>query len=148
MLDIPEFELDAKSQMFDLPAKKKASCSAPIVTEKFRQAYGFVLHQHHVTEAVSRALQPGDRPRDRVLVYVNDKRKGVTDSFYTLPATVELDLQPGGKLQLLVENMGRVNYWNRWSNAPNMLRDPYKGINGAVTVGGETLRGWTLRLRD
>lgn len=142
MLEIPKFDVHAKANMLQLPSKKKAFCSAPVTMEKFGQAYGFVLYEHHVTEEVSGVLQPGDRARDRVLVYGNGTRKGIIDSFYKQPAEVQLELQPGDKLQLLVENMGRVNYWNRWSNTPNMLRDPYKGIKGAVTVGGQTLRGW------
>lgn len=48
--------------------------------EELGQDYGFVLYEHKVTNAMSGLLQPGDRPRDRVIVYVNEVRIGVIDS--------------------------------------------------------------------
>lgn len=52
--------------------------------EDLGQAYGFVLYEHKVTQAMSGLLLPGDRPRDRVIVYVNEERIGVIDSICTL----------------------------------------------------------------
>lgn len=51
--------------------------------EELGQDYGFVLYEHNVTQAMSGLLQPGDRPRDRVIVYVNEARIGVIDSICT-----------------------------------------------------------------
>lgn len=51
--------------------------------EELGQDYGFVLYEHKVTQAMSGLLQPGDRPRDRVIVYVNEARIGVIDSICT-----------------------------------------------------------------
>lgn len=48
--------------------------------EELGQDYGFVLYEHEVTQAMSGLLQPGDRPRDRVIIYVNEARIGVIDS--------------------------------------------------------------------
>lgn len=51
--------------------------------EELGQDYGFTLYEHEVTKVMSGLLQPGDRPRDRVIVYVNEARIGVIDSICT-----------------------------------------------------------------
>lgn len=103
--------------------------------EGLGQAYGFVLYEHNITEPVKGLLQPGDCPRDRVMVFVNGKRQGIIDSLYTKPNEVFLDLQPGDHVQLLIENAGHVNYWSRFTKNTNMVLDPIKGIKGSVAVG-------------
>jgi hypothetical protein len=50
---------------------------------------------------------------------------------------VTLALQPNDVLDILVENMGRVNYGSR-------IPDQRKGIVGNVTVGGSTLMEWEI----
>ncbi|KAI0597309.1 family 35 glycoside hydrolase [Biscogniauxia sp. FL1348] len=142
-LAIPSFGLAPMTPLFktlgDAPA---VSAAAPVTMEELGQAYGLVLYTHTVTEAVSGVLQPGDRARDRVLVYVNGTRRGVVDSTYARPAAVSLSLSRGDTLQLLVENLGRVDYWSRESGTFVALEDPYKGVVGDVTVGGAVLSGW------
>lgn len=145
MLSIPELKLSARAFMFNDSASSPVVADSPVTMDSMGQAYGFVLYEHSVTEHVSGVLQAGDRPRDRIIVVVNGIRRGIIDSFNAKPANVSLNLNPGDQLQLLVENMGRVNYWNRWSGTPNMLRDPIKGINGDVTVGGTKITGWSSK---
>lgn len=144
LLSIQELSLPARYLMFD-GAKESRVTDSPVTMDAMGQAYGFVLYEHNITEPASGVLQVGDRARDRIIVVVNGSRRGIIDSFNVTPAKVTLDLHPGDQLQLLVENMGRVNYWNRWSGTPNMLRDPIKGIKGDVTVGGSKLIGWASR---
>lgn len=50
--------------------------------EAFGQQYGYVLYEHTMTEVVSGKVQPGDRARDRAILYINDERKGIIDSQY------------------------------------------------------------------
>lgn len=122
----------------------KTTKDDPVPMEALNQAYGFILYEHEVQIPINGTLQPGDRPRDRAIVYVNNQRKGTIDSFYAQPAIVTLSLKPGDKLQLLVENVGRTNYWYKESNVPNLLLDPYKGINGSISVGGSILKRWKI----
>ena len=49
--------------------------------------------------------------------------------------SLEVDLEGGEPLDILVENMGRVNFGPR-------LVDDRKGIVGPVTLAGSDLRGW------
>ncbi|KAI0017709.1 family 35 glycoside hydrolase [Xylariomycetidae sp. FL0641] len=123
-----------------LPAK--TTRAAPLTMEQLGQAYGLVLYTHTATASVEGTLRPGDRARDRVLVYVNGARVGVVDSTYAAPRAVRVSLAPGDALQLLVENLGRVDYWSREAGTSDALRDPYKGVRGNVSVGGRVLAGW------
>lgn len=112
--------------------------------EDLGQNYGFVLYQHEATQPISGLLQPGDRPRDRVIIYVNGARVGVIDSTYQNPMNITVHLRPGDILQLLVENLGRVDYWSLESYTLDGLTDPYKGIVGNVTIGNTTIQGWKM----
>lgn len=69
-----------------------------------------MLYEHTAKSAVQGQLLPGDGPRDRVMVFVNGQRVGVIDRIYETPATVQVSLQKGDVLQLLVENLGRIDY--------------------------------------
>ncbi|KAL1855331.1 hypothetical protein Daus18300_011148 [Diaporthe australafricana] len=100
--------------------------------EELGQDYGFVLYEHKVTQAMSGLLQPGDRPRDRVIVYVNEARVGVIDSICDT-------------ISLLVENLGRVDYWSLEAYTFDGLTDPYKGIVGNVTIGSGKLKDWVMK---
>lgn len=142
-LSIPDVALSPKSALFDTTAPKTTN-NSPLSMEELGQSYGFVLYEHQVEETLDGVLQPGDRPRDRVIVYVNGARVGVIDNTYLQPKNVSLRLVPGDTLQLLVENLGRVDYWSLESDVFNALLDPYKGIVGNVTVDGATLEGWTM----
>lgn len=145
-LSIPEIALSPELALFDTAASETAATSSnsPLSMEELGQSYGFVLYEHQAGEALDGVLQPGDRPRDRVIVYVNGARVGVVDNTYLQPKNVSVRLVAGDVLQLLVENLGRVDYWSLESDVFNALLDPYKGIVGNVTVGGVILEGWTM----
>ncbi|KAI1421556.1 family 35 glycoside hydrolase [Xylaria sp. FL1777] len=142
-LEIPAFQLTPLVGLFDTLGNATLS-KTPLTMEQLGQAYGLVLYEHTVNAPVKGILQPGDRARDRVIVYVNGAMKGVIDSTYSQPAQVSMSLRPGDKLQLLVENLGRVDYWSRESGTFVALEDPYKGIQGDVTVGSRALLGWSI----
>jgi hypothetical protein len=141
---VPEVELTPMMSLFDLQNKTKKS-STPLTMGALGQAYGFVLYETRVNGSVRGALRVGDRPRDRVLVFVNGARIGVIDSTSTRPASVTLTLKSGDTLQLLVENLGRVNYHSRESREMDGLADPVKGIKGDVAVGNTVLSSWEMK---
>ncbi|XXH03426.1 hypothetical protein Hte_009828 [Hypoxylon texense] len=141
--EIENITLTPTVALFDTLGEKTTSV-APLTMEELDQAYGLVLYEHAVTTALQGILQPGDRARDRVIVYVNGTKVGVVDSTYSQPAQVHLSLQPGDTLQLLVENLGRVDYWSRESGTFVALEDPYKGIVGNVTIGADVVSEWDI----
>ncbi|KAI1332685.1 family 35 glycoside hydrolase [Xylariaceae sp. FL0255] len=147
-LAIPEFEIKSVGSLFDgVGAPTTKGNAEPLTMEQLDQAYGFVLYEHVVATneaVVSGFVRPGDRARDRVIVYVNNAKVGVIDSTYADPANVSVSLQPGDKLQLLVENLGRVDYYSLQAYTFVGLWDPYKGIVGKVSVGDAVLSGWDI----
>lgn len=66
--------------------------------------------------------------------FITQKFVGVLsreNAIYSLP----LNLGVGSKLQLIVENQGRINYG---------IANDFKGILGAVTLDGSELLNWTM----
>ncbi|ORX95925.1 family 35 glycoside hydrolase [Clohesyomyces aquaticus] len=140
---LPEFNLSLAGKLFDLRVSK-TTAKYPVTMEALGQAYGFTLYEHTTPASVQGFVQPGDRARDRVLVYVDGIIKGVIDSQYQHPNNVSVSLAPGAKLQLLVENLGRVDYYSTGNPYRNYLQDPYKGILGNVTIGSTVIEGWDM----
>lgn len=143
LLAVPQFELKPLVALFDALGKKHTADS-PVSMEALGQGYGFILYEHTITSATAGVIHPGDRPRDRVLVYVNGARQGVIDSQYQHPLNITLTLRPGDKLSLLVENLGRVDYYSRGNPYANYFRQPEKGIVGDVSIGDTDLIGWDM----
>lgn len=140
---IPEFSLSPVTSLFDHLGQPMFS-EFPITMEALGQSYGYTLYEHTAAEQMTGVVQPGDRARDRVIVYVNNVRQGIIDSQYQHPLNISVSLNPADKLQLLVENLGRVDYYSRGNPYRNYLQDPYKGILGNVTVGDQILRNWDM----
>jgi hypothetical protein len=117
----------------------KTSADYPLSMEALGQSYGFVLYEHIVENSVQGQVTLGGGIRDRVIVYVNNIRIGVMDSTYAAPSSEQVSLQTGDCLQLLVENLGRVDY-------AQQLKDQTKGIVGNVTIGNNStiLTGWSI----
>lgn len=136
LIEVPSFSVKPAMGLFDsLP--KPVRKTHPVNMEEVGQGYGFTLYRHVATSEVSGNVQPGDMPRDRVIVYVNNKRQGVIDGTYETPKKVSVSLKADDVLDLLVENLGRVNYGPQ-------IPDQRKGIVGNVTVGDDVLNDWEI----
>src|SRR6185369_10690178 len=98
---------------------------------------GFVLYRTKLTESVKRPLQLQD-VRDRAQIFANGKPLGVLErrlNQWTLP----VELASGTTLDILVENMGRINYGHQ-------MVEELKGITKSVSVGARELTGWEMYL--
>ena len=73
--------------------------------------------------------------RDYAIVFVNGKRIGTLDRRHR-QNKMQVDIPAGAKLEILVENVGRINY------GPDLL-DNLKGITENVTIAGKEVKGWT-----
>ena len=100
----------------------------PRTFEELGQAYGFVLYSTRVeyTDDKPRALTI-ENLRDRATIYIDGKYCGCymrdrkcEPVKFTVP-------KEGVKIDILVENMGRVNYGNR-------IAEEYKGLCGLVKL--------------
>lgn len=58
---------------------------------------------------------------------------------------ITLDVSPGDTVSLLIENLGRVDYFSLEAYTFDGLLDPQKGIMGDVKIGNSTLRSWTMK---
>ncbi|SFB56481.1 beta-galactosidase [Cohnella sp. OV330] len=140
--DYGELILAERASLFGsldaLSAPMKRTTPEPM--ENVGQSSGFILYSTHVT---------GPRPdnelviqevRDRALVFVDGRCLGVVeraDSGRTHPP-IRFDIPPEGvRLDILVENMGRINY------GP-LMRDP-KGVTEGIRLGNQFLYHWELR---
>ena len=119
---------------------------APQPVEKYGPScyYGLILYSTTLDSDYSnQSLTIGD-VRDRVQVFVSDGYYGTL--YRVTPGTaVELPSAPkGALLQLLVENMGRINFGHG-------MDDTRKGIIGDVLIAGNAIAthgGWTTRCID
>ena len=114
----------------------------PLTMEELDQDYGFILYKTTIKgklEALKLNLQ---EVRDRALVYLNGEYQGVIDRNNKQEILLSAD-GPESILEILVENMARINY------GP-LLKDP-KGITEGVRIGNQFLFNWdiyTIPLKD
>ena len=109
------------------------------INEGGGQGYGYLLYQTTVTEASSLQLQ--GPWFDRAQVFFNEKHVG---TFTWNDKVVSIPLSKTSKentLDILVENMGRVNFYARKLNRLTILNEQRKGILGSVLADGIKLEG-------
>lgn len=109
--------------------------ASPLPMEKVGQSYGFILYSTYISgprKGFELVLQD---VRDRALVFADGKYRGTVERWN--PAAIPLDIPAEGlKLDVLVENMGRINY------GP-LMRDS-KGITEGIRLGNQFLYDWTI----
>ncbi|MGD0127914.1 MAG: beta-galactosidase family protein [Terriglobia bacterium] len=132
MIEIPHLELKEAAVLDGLLGKAVTS-DHPLPMEALGQNYGFVLYRVGVSKAIKGLLELTD-VRDYAVVSQGARRLGVLDRRLK-QHSLEVDLEGGVPLDILVENMGRVNFGPR-------LVDDRKGILGHVTLAGSTFTGW------
>ena len=136
VIAVPPIRLTRAAGLFDLVAHVKPVRSAePLSFEDMDQSNGYVLYRHRVERAVSGTLAvPG--LRDYGEVFVNGVRVATLDR-RTRAFTAPVTIPAGGQLDILVENMGRINY------GADMVHNR-KGIIAPVTLAGTALSGWSM----
>ena len=126
------FRLEWSSPLFDdLPAA--VSSSDPMTMEDLGQAYGYVLYRAVVSQPTGGTLTLHDL-HDYAKVYANGVLLGTLDRRERMQE-LSVKLEAGTRLDILVENTGRVNY------GPG-IRGEKVGLVGGVTLNGRVLRGW------
>ncbi|MEO6922620.1 MAG: beta-galactosidase family protein, partial [Acidobacteriaceae bacterium] len=109
----------------------------PLTMEQIDQAYGYILYRTHLQEAVNGELHL-EGVHDYARIYLDGKLVGTVDRRISDAATIPIDAQTSGaRLDILVENMGRINFTVR-------MRTDRKGLLGDVTLAGQALRNWTI----
>ncbi len=107
----------------------------PVPMEKLGQAYGYVLYRHIIgaSEAATGNLKI-DQLHSYARVYLDEKLVGFIDRRLKQD-TLAIEAKAGQRLDLLVENSGRINF-------TTAIRGERAGIVGKVSLNNKTLTGW------
>lgn len=134
---IATFELRESVALLDaLPAlSRPVRAQLPRTMEALDQNYGFVLYRATVP-ADARGKLIVDEVRDYATVLGDGRPLGVLDRRFG-ERELEVALKPGMRLDLLVENMGRIGFGTR-------LDEERKGITRSVRIGDRELFDWTM----
>jgi beta-galactosidase len=136
VIAIPPITLTPTASLFDLiKTIKPRQAVQPLAMEEMDQVSGWVLYRHDVTTAVRGDLDVSGL-RDYGVVIVNGKRVATLNRRDKL-FTAHIDVPAGGRLEILVENLGRINYGGDIVNNR-------KGIISPVKLGGAELSGWSM----
>ena len=129
---IPRFEL-TQSALLTARLPQPHKSDRPVTMESLGQSYGLMLYRTRIATALKGTLEVADA-RDFTIVSVNGEAVGALDRRLR-QSTIPIDLPAGATLDLLVENMGRINF------GAQLVADR-KGILGKISVDGQELTGW------
>lgn len=134
---IPRFALSESIALLDaLPRLSRAKRdSFPRPMEELGQSHGFVLYHKRLAAAAKGKLDI-DEARDYATVMADGEVIGKLDRRFG-ERGFDVDLPAGTTLDVLVENMGRINFGAK-------LVDESKGITRWVRIGNEELTDWTM----
>lgn len=108
----------------------------PQTFEQLNQGDGYVLYSKKFTQPISGKLELKGL-RDYAIVFVDGKKVAELNRYYK-KYDCEIEVPFNATLDILVENMGRINYGSQ-INANN------KGIISPIIINGETITGdWEM----
>jgi len=138
VIAINEIKLTKTVDLFKSIIKKiqPVVCDTPMSFEDLNQGYGYVLYRKKMMQAMHGMLTIKGL-RDYALIYVNGQKIGELNrqaNKYALNA----DLPANATLDILVENMGRINYGAE-------ITQNLKGIISPVFINDEKMTGnWQM----
>ncbi|SMF90826.1 beta-galactosidase [Paenibacillus uliginis N3/975] len=104
--------------------------------EKFGQSFGFIMYSTYIQGPRSGQKLYIQEVRDRAQVFLDGRAIGVVERWNPQPLNISVPAG-GARLDILVENMGRINY------GP-LIRDP-KGITEGVRIDNQFQYDWSIR---
>lgn len=137
LIELPEIEMtESASLLTSLDKVSKAvRAPKPVTMEAAGQSYGLILYRTRLPRDVQGALEIKE-VHDYALVFNGQKRLGTIDRSRG-ETSVKVALNSMAPLDILVEQMGRINYGRR-------VIGESKGITGGVVLAGTELRGWEI----
>lgn len=134
VIEIPRFELRQSSPFFQ-HAGKRVNSEAPKPMEDMGQAYGFITYRTRIDGATRGKLEIV-KLRDHAWIFQGPKLLGTLDRRLK-QSSLQVELVSGLPLDIVVENMGRINFGPR-------LPFNRQGITEKVLLSGRELKGWTI----
>lgn len=136
MITLPEMRLTASRSLWS-GLEKGTQSATPLSMEDLDQAYGYMVYRTRIPAVEgSEALLRLDALHSYARVYLEGELAGVIDRRLG-QSTLMLMTRPGQRLELLVENSGRVNFTTQ-------IRTERAGIPGEVWLNGKILREWEI----
>lgn len=134
---IPAISLGHPLNIFSVKKRQQPVLSDhPLTFEDLNQGHGYVLYSRHFTQPANGRLEMNGL-RDYATVYVNGKRVGELNRMEN-KFTLDIDIPFNGILDILVENMGRINYGEQ-------ITKNTKGIISDVLMNGNAISGgWQM----
>lgn len=138
VIAIPSIKLRRVADLLGYIGKEpgKVESETPMTFEQLNQGYGYVLYTRHFNQPINGTLEvPG--LRDYAVVYVNGAKVGVLNRCFN-NYSLDVDIPFNSTLEILVENMGRINYGSE-------IVHNNKGIISPVKINDMEMDGdWTM----
>lgn len=137
LIDIPSIKLNKVADLLAHTERTTpVSNSTPLTFEQLGQGYGYVLYSRRFNQPISGTLSiPG--LRDYATIYIDGEKVGELNR-NTQTYEMEIDVPFNATLQILVENMGRINYGSE-------IVYNTKGIISPVVIAEQEITGnWEM----
>jgi beta-galactosidase len=137
VISIPSITLEKAVSLFDIKKKiKSVEAAQPLSFEDLNQGHGYVLYSCHFNQPIEGKLNIKGL-RDFATVYVNGKKVGVLNRIEN-QYEMDINIPFNSTLDILVENMGRINYGAK-------ITENTKGIISPVFINDfEISEGWSM----
>lgn len=135
VIEIPSIKLDKIAALDGLNSKVVEN-NKPMTFEQLNQGYGYVLYKKHFNQPISGTLKINGL-RDYAIIYANDEKVGELNRYFNQDS-IDVDIPFNSTLEILVENMGRINYGSE-------IVHNTKGIISPVVINGMEIEGdWQM----
>jgi beta-galactosidase len=137
VIEIPSIRLNKVADLFaSTAAQTPVQAERPLTFEELGQGHGYVLYKRHFNQPISGTLRI-EGLRDYATVYVSGEKVGELNRYFN-NYTIDIDIPFNSNLEILVENMGRINYGREIINNR-------KGIIDQVKIGDNIIEGeWEM----
>lgn len=137
VITIPEIEFSKVSCLFDLTDRMKpVKSDMPLTFEDLNIGNGYILYRKKF-DTDQKGLLEIKGLRDYANVYINGKWKGELNRV-NKKYNLDIEIKSGDHLEILVENMGRINYGAE-------IVHNLKGIISPVKINGTEVSGnWEM----
>ncbi len=137
VISIPSIKLANTVGLFDILESAEPVESDTLLTfEDMNQGHGYMLYRRRFNQPISGVMHvPGIA--DFATVYVNGEKVGELNRL-TGKDSIEVSVPFNSTLDILVENLGRINYGAR-------INSNLKGITQPITINGNEITGnWQM----
>ena len=136
---IPSININKTINFFEWKKTiKPITANHPLSFEELHQGFGFVLYSIKIENKTEGEMNI-DGLRDYATIYVNGKRVAELNRYYNNTKT-HINIPANAQLDILVENMGRINYGAK-------ITESFKGIISSVIINGKEITGnWNMYL--